>query len=217
MSKLQTQGKCQLCGKLFGKRAMTTHLQACGQTAAVREEVPGFHLVVDADIYWLYLFAPASASLRGLDTFLRGIWLECCGHMSAFTINGVQYNCTTGDGMGGRSISAKLGDVVRTGSEFEHEYDFGTSTYLRLKVTGDRSGKGPSNAIQLLARNEPPAIPCGDCGKPAAKICGNCSYEPTGWLCTGCAEQTNATRICSCLWSIPLAPVFAATRDNRRV
>jgi hypothetical protein len=189
MPKLQTQGKCQLCGKLFSKRAMTKHLQTCGQTAAAREGMPGFHLVVDADIYWLHLFVPAGASLRTLDEFLRATWLECCGHMSAFTINGVRYNCTTGDGMGGRSMSAKLSAVLRTGMEFEHEYDFGTSTYLRLKVAGDRSGKGRSNAVQLLARNEPPVIPCGDCGKPATKICGNCSYEPTGWLCDGCAAE----------------------------
>ncbi|MBM3862289.1 MAG: hypothetical protein FJ395_21920 [Verrucomicrobia bacterium] len=189
MPKQQDQGKCARCGKLFGKRAMTNHLKSCGQSAGTRKGKPGWHLVVEAGPYWLHLFAPASATLRVLDGFLRAIWLECCGHMSAFTINGVPYHGTTGDGMGGRSMSARLDKVLRCGMEFEHEYDFGTSTDLRLKVAGERWGQGRSNTIQLLARNEPPEIPCGECGKPAAKICSECSYEPTGWLCPKCAKK----------------------------
>lgn len=41
--------------------------------------------------YWLYLEMPARATLTDLDGFLRDIWLECCGHLSAFDIGTVRY------------------------------------------------------------------------------------------------------------------------------
>jgi len=34
--------------------------------------------------YWLYLDISMTSTLKSLDAFLREIWLECCGHMSAF-------------------------------------------------------------------------------------------------------------------------------------
>ena len=34
---------------------------------------------------------PADATLADLDRFLRDIWLECCGHMSQFTIGKARY------------------------------------------------------------------------------------------------------------------------------
>ena len=35
---------------------------------------------------------PASDTLADLDDFLRAIWLECCGHLSEFTIGGTSYS-----------------------------------------------------------------------------------------------------------------------------
>jgi hypothetical protein len=57
--------------------------------------VTTFHLLVEGRYikdYWLRLEVPAATSLQNLDRFLRGIWLECCGHMSAFTIQGACYS-----------------------------------------------------------------------------------------------------------------------------
>lgn len=34
--------------------------------------------------YWLYADISMTSTLKTLDTFLRDIWLECCGHMGAF-------------------------------------------------------------------------------------------------------------------------------------
>ncbi len=42
--------------------------------------------------YWMYLEAPAQATLGDLDKLLRKTWLECCGHLSAFEIAGVSYS-----------------------------------------------------------------------------------------------------------------------------
>lgn len=49
---------------------------------------PFFHIqVVDyyAPDYWLHLKVNSNTSLGTLDQFLRNIWLECCGHLSAFS------------------------------------------------------------------------------------------------------------------------------------
>ena len=54
-----------------------------------------FHLVAEGryqPAYWIHIAAHVQAKLDDLDGFLRDIWLECCGHMSAFTIDGVTYS-----------------------------------------------------------------------------------------------------------------------------
>ncbi len=40
----------------------------------------------------MHVELPASVPLGTLDAFLRGIWLECCGHLSGFKINGTSYD-----------------------------------------------------------------------------------------------------------------------------
>ena len=43
-------------------------------------------------IYWMQLAVRADTTLRQLDGFLRGMWLECCGHLSEFKIQGTRYS-----------------------------------------------------------------------------------------------------------------------------
>jgi len=54
-----------------------------------------FHLLVEGRYlpeYWMHLLVTADISLKKLDTFLRDIWLECCGHLSAYTIEDKTYS-----------------------------------------------------------------------------------------------------------------------------
>ena len=52
-----------------------------------------YHLKISAwGLYWLHIEMKGTANLFALDNFLRGIWLECCGHLSQFTIHGVRYS-----------------------------------------------------------------------------------------------------------------------------
>ena len=47
------------------------------------------HLQVEGrylPMYWMHLAVNASATLETLDQFLRAIWLECCGHLSALIL-----------------------------------------------------------------------------------------------------------------------------------
>lgn len=205
MAEWVTQGKCNLCGEMFAKAGMGKHLTACRKSHAL-EKLEGrgkvrqtklFHLVAEgthAPVFWLHLAVSTDAVLRDLDQFLRDIWLECCGHLSAFTIEGVQYEMDTGGvdamwpmifgrGSTPRSMNVPLGEVLRPRLKFHHEYDFGTTTTLTLKVVSEYEGEAKGKSVQILARNEPPPVVCEKCGKPATQVCSQCIWEGRGWVC----------------------------------
>jgi len=156
----------------------------------------GFLLLVEGyrmPEYWMYLEAPAQATLGDLDKLLRKTWLECCGHLSAFEIAGVSYSSdaemASGWGSGDKSMKIKLDKALEPGMKFSHEYDFGTTTELSLKVLSEREGEVKGKSIRILARNEAPVILCQSCGKPATEVCSQCVYDGEGWLCEECAED----------------------------
>src|SRR5216683_185356 len=160
MSKTSTKGTCQFCKGEFSKAAMRMHLEL-----------------------------PAEATLQTLDTFLRRTWLECCGHLSKFEIAGVSYASYPDPEFGDKSMRVQVGTIASPGQQWLHEYDFGTTTELRLKVVAERVGEAQGKSIQVLARNEAPLISCEVCGKPATEVCAQCIYEGAGWLCEACAEE----------------------------
>lgn len=91
-------GRCGLCGSTVEKSRMTRHIGACLRKAGLVSDSEGiktFHIVVEGDDrpqYWMHLQVPGEAILQDLDSFLRDIWLECCGHLSEFTIEGKRYS-----------------------------------------------------------------------------------------------------------------------------
>jgi hypothetical protein len=211
MEKQNLKGKCHLCGGIFSRSAMTRHLSGCKLKHVLEKPRGGltgrtFHLVV-ADrynrAYWLHLEVDAKKTLDSLDSFLRDIWLECCGHMSQFIINGKYYTSSAVDDFGFRSYSMNipLGKVLTAGMKFVHEYDFGSTTELVIRVVSEgeftgmfRSDEGDElqkawgkEGIFLLARNEPPLINCEVCGEAATLVCAECIYDGEGWLCAKCA------------------------------
>ena len=183
-----TSGICSLCNSRYTKAGMTRHLRSCipkslpNQLEQDNRQKPFFHILVTgqyAPDYWLYLKVDCEASLETLDQFLRNIWLECCGHMSAFRHKGSELG-----------MRRKLKDILEPGMELLHEYDFGTTTVLLVKVLGRYEGPIEKNIpIQILSRNEAPEILCNECGKaPAEEICTECQWDGWGYLCQSCAE-----------------------------
>jgi hypothetical protein len=209
MAKTQSEGTCQLCHGKFKKAAMSRHLAKCladhaADKAAVSKKKPKtgklFQLIVEGrgmPAYWLHLEVPATATLVDLDESLRDIWLECCGHMSVFKIGNVRYSVQPDELAGGwgmedeeEDMSVPVGKILCLGLTFTHEYDFGSTTELTLKVVSEREGKlANKHAIRLLARNDPPVIPCGKCGQPAEWIDTENAWEKSGWLCGKCAPK----------------------------
>jgi hypothetical protein len=102
-----TKGLCNFCKSEIDKAKMTQHLKSCKQRAAInaandadtgeeaqQQKEKLLHILVEGRYnpqYWMHLEIPASASLFSLDSFFRDIWVECCGHLSAFKIDGTSY------------------------------------------------------------------------------------------------------------------------------
>ncbi len=191
-------GICRLCGERTPKAAMARHLGTCGPKHDSRKGSPCelLHLRAEAKgapIFWIDLEIKADSPLRRLDDLLRRVWLECCGHMSAFEIDGLRYSVVVdreyGVDRNERSMNAKVSQVLTPGKRFGYEYDFGSSTHLTLRSLGTRRGVIGKSAARLLARNEPPVWPCAVCGNPATLVCPFCIYEREPFCCAKHAAE----------------------------
>ncbi len=181
------KSKCLLCNSEFTGRGMTKHMKSCLPKHIEKKGKKNirtfYHVVVTcpyAPVYWLQLKVDAEAELEDLDQFLRQIWLECCGHLSAFSINRKELN-----------MDKIIGKIFKPGMELLHEYDFGSTTELQIKVIDKYEGPMAKNkAVEILARNAEPEIPCSECGAvPAVEICTECMWDGDGWLCEKCAKK----------------------------
>ncbi|MEK7068823.1 MAG: hypothetical protein AAB947_00405 [Patescibacteria group bacterium] len=125
-----------------------------------------FHLLVTNPYdsrYWLHIEAAESATLQTLDWFLREIWVECCGHLSQFSIGGPKRT---------------LKDVLAPHKQFSYEYDFGSTTELALRVLSHGlPASAQQGSVWLLARNDSPSFACRVCGKIATDLCTECQQE----------------------------------------
>lgn len=141
----------------------------------------------------MHIELPADATLTTLDNFLRDIWLECCGHLSAFRIGGETYESMVDRSwrMNNKPMrGVKLGTILQPGQPFTHEYDFGSTTELKLRMISEREAPAKGKNVQVLARNLPPDIRCVTCGQPAAWVCTECAWgEDQGWYCNKCLQE----------------------------
>ncbi len=236
MSGIQARGSCVFCGREFAKGGLSRHLPTCPKRQEVQAEADRskrhrqtlYHLqVLDAwgAGYFLHLELRGNATLKDLDEYLRAIWLECCGHLSAFEIAGVTYDNTPdpwGESEGALMDAVKVNSVFQPGLEISYEYDFGTTSELTIKVVAQRDGKPlTEHPIFLMARNkfEPP--PCMICGKPATWLCSECLYDrddERGELCDEHVEGhehedmvlglVNSPRVGMCGYSGPAEPPY---------
>jgi predicted RNA-binding Zn-ribbon protein involved in translation (DUF1610 family) len=87
------------------------------------------------------------------------------------------------------NMKVKLADILKPGLEFEHEYDFGTTTYLKLKVISERQGKLSKRPIQIISKNDPITFKCVSCGEVATAVCTQCIWEEEAWFCESCLKK----------------------------
>jgi len=202
MSTPTTRGRCYYCRETFAKSAMAKHLAQCPerqQSQARNNEQTRYtprrvlHLLVegyDRPEYWKHIELPATMTLLKFDGWLRQMWLECCGHMSAFHIGEHSYGRQADKELGFRSMQrTKIGDLVKVGDWFGYDYDFGTTTTLRFNVVDERESIFGKDQIKPMAINEPPDIRC-QCGQPATQVCGICLWDEDNYaLCESCAAE----------------------------
>lgn len=182
MSRAST-GTCELCKRQTSKSQMTRHVVGCApehDASGAREAIVQLRIDADGDArYWLYLEARASAPLKQLDSQLRRIWLECCGHMSAFRCSGSEFPMRT-------KVAAAL---PRKGARFSYEYDFGSTTALVGQVIGTREGCLGRSPVRVLARNDAIDWRCANCSRPAVIVCPFCIQEDDCLFCEAHAQE----------------------------
>jgi hypothetical protein len=222
----QSRGKCAFCERELTKGGMARHLPTCPQRReliSAANQKPGkdqqlYHLQVqDAwqGDYWLHLEINGSANLTGLDRYLRAIWLECCGHLSQFSVGGWR-----GEEIPKRT---RVDRIFEPGIELTHIYDFGTSSITLIKMLRTREGKPLTRyPITLMARNDPPKMSCMECERQASWLCIECMYEwnAPGTLCEQHAEThphenygepiplVNSPRVGMCGYDGPAKPPY---------
>jgi len=198
---IQERVECPTCGQSYTRSGMGRHLQSClgpgsGQLLFIESG--------DEPKYWLFVRASGKATLRDLDMLLRKTWLECCGHMSQFDINGQEYvsQLLDRDGFdyGGRpkprTMAAKLSSALPKGGQFVHDYDFGSTTRVTGRMLGPVAApKGET--VSVLLRNPMPDWTCDRCDKPPTGICPGCEM-------ISCAECEEGPCECEERWADPL-------------
>jgi hypothetical protein len=196
-----THGKCTYCSRYFSSSMMARHLDSCKvredsfspSRSFLREDDKKMQTVDNDAVlllkvsskyspeYWLFIETYGVCKLIDIDYFLRNIWLECCGHLSCFTINNEHYEIQPDPMFNSRSMRVRLNKILQQGMIFEYVYDYGSSTALVIKVVSSRCGrikKDKEEPVQLIARNDPIIFKCHSCKRAkATNICTICLYE----------------------------------------
>jgi hypothetical protein len=175
-------GTCFLCNEVVNHHSITKHVEKCLGNDASHEpsekECIFLIKVYCGKEFWLYIEINGSAKLEDLDYYLRGIWLECCDHMSQFKINGQRYSYDGG-------MNKIIHRTLKVDTSFDYEYDFGSTTWLEGKVLSSRPGQ-LKNKIRLVSRNHLPAdIVCDTCQNKPDVICTECNEL----ICETCKED----------------------------
>jgi hypothetical protein len=198
---LVIEGTCGFCQEKVIGAAMTRHLKKHLTDKAKQAPAAGkkaFHLLVEGQswylqgkLYFLHLLVGGESELFELDDFLRGIWLECCGHLSAFHAKGRTYDYDWEDPEApiGEDMEQTMSEVFYPGLVLRYEYDFGSTTQLEIKVLGEYPLDTDDNIV-LMTRNEAPHILCDTCGKkPAVQLCTiHYGGEPI-FFCAACGKK----------------------------
>jgi hypothetical protein len=193
-----SKGNCYLCCATVGKTAIKNHLikhygeDNSGQECYLLKAEGTFNKE-----YWLYFDVPIVETLSCIDSFLRKIWLECCGHMSAFFITerfevGMKQKLMTFD----------------AGTKLFHHYDFGSTTETDVTFIKVVKRNQQKKAVRLLARNIAPVFQCADCGETADYVNTEFMYQSENpYYCEKCSEDydldmmlpvTNSPRMGEC-------------------
>lgn len=196
---------------------MQRHIRACRGRVTGPGAGDGLLLVLEdryRSSYWLVVEAAPSAIWYDLDSFLRRIWVECCGHLSSFEHEGTTFAYDP-DGASlwaddPRSMEAEIGDTLAPGDRFSYEYDFGTTSRIVGRVLDVVPGAPTDPVIEVLARNDIPVHVCAGCGQVATEVCGMC-YEVTDDDCLYC-DACSEDHVCSYPGGEYLLPVVNSPR-----
>jgi hypothetical protein len=192
-------GICYLCGKEYDKAKMKAHFLSEHRTQELGQDCFVIKAEgVDDKSYWLFFDVPMDSSLSTVDSFLRKIWLDCCGHLSEFD---------------GTSKSRKIGDF-ETGDTLIHSYDFGSTTETKLTFVGKTKRSPQRTKVRLLARNKMPEFKCACCGKPAEFVCTEASPSADSTFCEECADGLEQSEMFLPITNSPRSGICGYTGEH---
>lgn len=216
--KPKSEGVCVFCGKTLAKAGINRHLKThLDQKQEVNKTGKSFLIKVESNPryggwpHFLSLWVDGETTIKKTDGFLRDIWLDCCGHLSAFRNPDArkyggglwdffeaeellqqgkikEYERLMEDTAGEVPMSRKAKAVFYKDLKLEYTYDFGSSTYLLVTTLAEFTFKADKPLV-LLSRNEPLEILCETCKKaPATQICSIHNWDEDYLFCDKCAK-----------------------------
>ncbi len=173
---------CNLCDKEYTPKGIKRHLNGCIEKYYKEgKEALSYLIIKDRydSTFYLHIVIKNSASLEDLDEYLREVWLECCGHMSAFMDKRKEI-----------SLDRKIGSLFKRNKKLDYIYDFGSSTELTVEFVKKINGK-QKFAIRTLSRNPSLKANCNACKKrQIVAVCSQCmGYENEAFLCKKCMKE----------------------------
>lgn len=183
---LKSEGKCVYCQNVFLQKNIGKHLfEHLNKMQKENNELKPetfCHIEVESNEMFLHLLVKGSAKMQEIDSYLKDIWLECCGHLSAFRHKNFEVG-----------MNHLVEDVFMPKVKIQHDYDFGTTTTVFLKAHKHYQ-LAIKKSIVLLSRNEPLNLICGICKKKAATVlCTTCQWHEYAFYCDGCAKKHAST------------------------
>lgn len=192
------EGRCYYCNKDLNERTIKRHIRNCPEMKkAIEKQNKGskrgqFIISIkdkyDKNTYCIYVSIDENLQLEHLDGFIRDVWVECCGHLSCFKINGELYNSYEDDEdfyEESYQMDIKLKDVLSVNQKFEYHYDFGSTTELILEVIDYIKVPKNFSQIEIVARNNEVIHSCYKCGKDAKYF----NWNEEVWICDSCVSD----------------------------
>lgn len=189
MTSKVSPGTCLICRAPVTEQNALEHGMACLPASDwPTGEDPSFLIMVQGDRereYWMLVLARQDALLGDLDQLLRDVWVECCGHPASFLIEEILYE--VGDEADHDASDLPLVCPIVPDSTFIYDYgDFDSTTTLELTVIGETPLVPPDGPLCLIARNDPPKIPCDLCGGEAIYVLEDYDEETLHHYCREC-------------------------------
>lgn len=170
------KGKCYYCNKELTERTIKRHMKSCSMMKNRIEEsiakngklrkqfIIAIKPKYDKNEYCIYLSIDGTLGLVHIDQFIRDVWVECCGHLSAFVIKKKFYQ--------DNEMNIRLNEILSVGEKFQYEYDFGSTTYLELEVVDIINVSKDFTQIEIIARNNEIISEFNYCNSPRDGVCG---------------------------------------------
>jgi hypothetical protein len=177
-NELVSFGKCVFCDELIEQQLiekhLLNHLKTMTKNATITKN--NFkHVIIKLDIFFIHLLVKSTKKLSNIDSFIKKIWVECCGHISDFRQK--------------TKIIPKnsiLKDFDETTTKLTYTYDYGDSTILDLILKKSYDLDIDDDLI-ILTRNEPIDFKCQICNKNTSEsICIICDFV---FLCNTCSTK----------------------------